>query len=282
MVLVPLNHRHADAGAALRARGLGREGALHRPRHRRPAGLRRAGRRSRRTATRRCSPARIPRDFPDDVAEDDLAGLFYTGGTTGRRQGRDAPPSQPRRERDARPGRAGRSTPRRASCIVAPMFHARGLARRARHRLARRPPGRHAGLRPRRRCSTSSSASGSPRTLVVPTHARRDHRGAARPPARRVVAALPRRSAARRVATETLRRAHRAFPDAELIDDVRRDRDRPARHGGAPRGAAPRLTAGALVRAAAGRRRGADRRPGRPHAGARAARSARWRSAGRT
>ena len=37
----------------------------------------------RRTATRPCSPAPSPRDFPDDVGEDDLAGLFYTGGTTG-------------------------------------------------------------------------------------------------------------------------------------------------------------------------------------------------------
>ena len=45
-----------------------------------------------------------PVDLPDDLPDETLAGLFYTGGTTGRLEGRDAHPPQPRRQRLPLPG----------------------------------------------------------------------------------------------------------------------------------------------------------------------------------
>ena len=55
-------------GAALRARRLGREGAVHRPRHRRPCRTASSRSSMRRTATRRCSPAPSPRTSPTTSA----------------------------------------------------------------------------------------------------------------------------------------------------------------------------------------------------------------------
>jgi long-chain acyl-CoA synthetase len=86
MVLVPLNHRHSDAELRY---ALADSGARVLFAERDVAGL----------------PASVehvveadggheallvdaePADFPDDVGEDDLAGLFYTGGTTGASKG---------------------------------------------------------------------------------------------------------------------------------------------------------------------------------------------------
>jgi long-chain acyl-CoA synthetase len=60
-----------------------------------------------------------------DIDENELAGLFYTGGTTGKSQGRDAHAPQPDREREPLPvGVAVRGQHR--WLVAAPMFHAAG------------------------------------------------------------------------------------------------------------------------------------------------------------
>ena len=59
------------------------------------------------------------------VGDDDLAGLFYTGGTTGAVEGRDADPPQPGRQHDALHGMLA-LTPDTRWLIIAPLFHAAG------------------------------------------------------------------------------------------------------------------------------------------------------------
>jgi len=86
MVLVPLNHRHADAEVRYALEDSGarvvfaaREiGGL-------PASVEHvvdAG-----DGYEELLDGADPVDFPDDVSEDDLAGIFYTGGTTGGAKG---------------------------------------------------------------------------------------------------------------------------------------------------------------------------------------------------
>ena len=216
MVLVPLNHRHADPelryaldDSGARVLFTDRDiGDLPR--------LRRARRRSRRTATRRCSPAPSPRTFPDDVGEDDLAGLFYTGGTTG------APKGVMLRHRSLVANamhvqavlavRRGR----RASCSSPPMFHLAGTLAVLATVWHGAPPGRDAAPSIPPGCSTSSSASAITATQVVPSMlAAISEEQLARP---RDVSSLRFLTfGGAPSATETLRRAHRAFPDAELM-----------------------------------------------------------------
>ena len=89
MVLVPLNQRHTDAELALRPRGLRRARCCS------PAAtvddlprVRASTSSTSTTATRSCSRgADAAPTLPADVDDDALAGLFYTGGTTGASKG---------------------------------------------------------------------------------------------------------------------------------------------------------------------------------------------------
>ena len=121
--------------------------------------------------------------FPDDVTEDDLAGLFYTGGTTGAAKG----VMLRHRTLVANAMHVQAVWPFDADTrflLVAPMFHLAGTLAvlattwHAGHQVA------HAGLR-RRRAARPRRARGDHRHPGRPEHARGDHRGAARPSARR-------------------------------------------------------------------------------------------------
>ena len=86
MVLVPLNHRHSDAELRY---ALADSGARVLFAERDVAGLPESVEHvveagdGHEALVARAEPA----DFPDDLGEDDLAGLFYTGGTTGASKG---------------------------------------------------------------------------------------------------------------------------------------------------------------------------------------------------
>jgi long-chain acyl-CoA synthetase len=86
LALVPLNHRHADAELRYAIEDAGARVLLcNREIADLPACVEHvvdaaAGHED-------LLAAAEPADFPDDVSEDDLAGLFYTGGTTGRSKG---------------------------------------------------------------------------------------------------------------------------------------------------------------------------------------------------
>jgi long-chain acyl-CoA synthetase len=86
LALVPLNHRHADAELRYAVEDAGaRVLFCNREIADLPACVEHvvdaaAGHED-------LLAAAEPADFPDDVSEDDLAGLFYTGGTTGRSKG---------------------------------------------------------------------------------------------------------------------------------------------------------------------------------------------------
>ena len=126
MVLVPLNQRHTDAelryaleDAGAKALFAGRAAANLPPCVRHVIDLG--------DGYERLLAAAEPADFPDHVGEEDLAGLFYTGGTTGASKG--------------------------------VMLTHRNLVANAMHlRSAGRSGRRHAGSS-RRRCSTSPARS---------------------------------------------------------------------------------------------------------------------------
>jgi long-chain acyl-CoA synthetase len=90
MVLVPLNHRHADAELRYALEDSGaRVLFADRDVTCLPACVERViampdGYEALLAAV---APADVPADFPGDVGEEDLAGLFYTGGTTGASKG---------------------------------------------------------------------------------------------------------------------------------------------------------------------------------------------------
>jgi long-chain acyl-CoA synthetase len=153
-------------------------------------------------------------DFPDDVAEDDLAGIFYTGGTTGGATGvklrHCSLVSNALHLQAVLP-----FEPETCFLLVAPMFHLAGT-------LAVLPTVWHAGRQVVMRAFDAAAAldliaaEAVTTTQVVPL----------------MLAALcdeqlerPRDVSSLRYltfggapsATETLRRARRAFPDAELM-----------------------------------------------------------------
>ena len=158
--------------------------------------------------------ASAPADFPDDVAEDDIAGLFYTGGTTGRSKGvilrHRALVSNALHLQAVLPFE-------QATCflLVAPMFHLAGtlgvLATtwHAGRQVVMRAfdPGAALDLIERERVTV---------TQVVPSMlAAMCDEQLERP---RDVSSLEYLTfGGAPSATETLRRARRAFPDAELM-----------------------------------------------------------------
>jgi long-chain acyl-CoA synthetase len=213
MVLVPLNHRHTDAELRYaledsRARVLfaARDlGDL-------PASVEhvvQAG-----DGYEALLAGSEPSGFPDDVGEDELAGLFYTAGTTGRSKGvmlrHRALVSNAMHIQAAWP-----FDPRTRFLVAAPMFHLAGT-------LAVLATVWHGGRQVVMRAFDAAgllnliAAERVTATQVVPT----------------MLAAMaeeqldrPRDVSSLRYltfggapsATATLRRAHRAFPDAELI-----------------------------------------------------------------
>jgi long-chain acyl-CoA synthetase len=86
LALVPLNHRHADAELRYAIEDAGARVLFA---DREVAGLPACVEHVVDAADgyEELLAAAEPADFPDDVSEDDLAGLFYTGGTTGRSKG---------------------------------------------------------------------------------------------------------------------------------------------------------------------------------------------------
>ncbi len=155
-----------------------------------------------------------PVDFPDGVAEHDLAGLFYTGGTTGAAKGvmlthRNLVANAFHFQTCCTFG------PHTRWLVVAPMFHAAGsiavlatVWHAGRHvMLGAFDPGAALDLIAAHRITA---------TLVVPTMlAAISEEQLARP---RDVASLELIShGGAPVATETLRRAHLAFPGAQLL-----------------------------------------------------------------
>ena len=273
----PAPHR---GRAALRAGGLGRAGAVRRAAtigglH----GVRRARHRPRRRATRRCWPRPRPPSSPTVARRTHLAGLFYTGGTTGAAEGRDAHPPQPRGQRLALPG----LLPVPARHVLAdrrPAVPRRRLHRRAGHRVERRAPGRAARVRPGagarphraprrdRHAGRADDAGGAQRRAAGPSARRRRrlrtifHGGSPSPP-RRCAAPTP---PSRRRSCSHIYGATETAPIATTLRDEER---------------VPRRAPHPLVRPARRRRR--DRSPRRRRGRrCRPARSARSSSAATT
>jgi long-chain acyl-CoA synthetase len=159
------------------------------------------------------SASPIP-EFPDDVSEDDLAGLFYTGGTTGAAKG----VMLTHRNLVANAVHMQMCWPFSAeTCwlVVAPLFHAAGsiavlstVWNAGRHVLVPAfDPGTVLDLMERERVTA---------TLVVPSMlAAINEEQLARPRDVSSVALVSFGGAPS--ATETLRRAHEAFPTARLL-----------------------------------------------------------------
>ena len=155
-----------------------------------------------------------PAAFPDDVSEDAVAGLFYTGGTTGAAKG--VMLTHRNLIANALHYQAAASfTPDTCWLIIAPLFHAAGsiavLATNwngGRHVvLPAFEPGAALDLVERHRVTA---------TLVVPTMlAAMAEEQLARP--RDVGSLLGIGHGGAPIASETLRRAHAAFPGAELM-----------------------------------------------------------------
>ena len=203
-----------------------------------------------------------PRRAP---AEHDLAGIFYTGGTTGAAKGvmltHGNLVANAFHFMACWPFTADTSW-----LVVAPMFHAAGTI----GALATIWAGGTQVM-----CPAFSADGvldlverhGVTATLVVPTMM--DALAAeqsARP--RRVSSLTWLSHGSSPAAVELLRRTHAAFPEAEMLHIYGLDRDVPDRHAAARRAAPARRPAGPLVRARGGRRRGDRRRPGRAHAAA--------------
>ncbi len=179
-----------------------------------------------------------PADLPDDLPEDTLAGLFYTGGTTGAAKG----VMLTHRNLIANAFHYQVFAPfRPETCwlIVAPLFHAAGsiaVLATVWH------GGRHVVLPVFDPAAALDliERHGVTDTLVVPTMlAAMSEEQLARP---REIASLRTIShGGSPIATETLRRAHQAFPDVGAPAPLRRDRDRPDRHDDARRAAPARL-----------------------------------------
>jgi long-chain acyl-CoA synthetase len=155
-----------------------------------------------------------PADFPDDVAEDDLAGIFYTGGTTGGAKGvmlrHRSLVSNALHLQAVLP-----FEPETCFLLVAPMFHLAGT-------LAVLPTVWHAGRQVVMRAFDPAAAldliaaETVTATQVVPSMlAAMCDEQLERP---RDVSSLQYLTfGGAPSATETLRRARRAFPDAELV-----------------------------------------------------------------
>ncbi len=200
-----------------------------------------------------------PVEFASDLGPDALAGLFYTGGTTGAAKG--VMLSHRNLVANALHFQAAFAFgPDTRWLILAPLFHAAGsIAVLATvwngGRQVLLPvfdPGAALDLIEAERVTA---------TLAVPTMlAALSDEQLARP---RDVSSLGLIShGGAPIATETLRRAHAAFPRRRADAPVRRYRDRADRDRPAARGARARRPAGALVRPARGRRRGQGRRSG--------------------
>ena len=233
-----------------------------------------AGRRRRRPAARASStsstsadgyeallagaaPRRVPRRRS---ASDDARRALLHGRHDGRGQGRDAHPPQPRRQRDALPGCAGRSTPDTRWLIVAAAVPRGRLDRRAGDGLERRPPRRAARVRPRRGARPDRARAGH-----------RDARRADDAGGDRATSSSPARATSRRCALishggapgrhrDAAPRPRRRSPARELLHIYGATETAPIATSLPARGARARRAAGALVRPAGGRRRGRDRR----------------------
>ena len=173
-----------------------------------------------------------PADFPDHIGEEDLAGLFYTGGTTGASKGvmlthRNLVANAMHMQMAGRSRRDDVLARRRAA------VPRRGLDRRAVDDLERGPPRPAARVRPGRRARPDRARAGH-RDARRAEHAGGDERGAARPAARRVVArAHPLRRLAERDRDAAPR--PRGVPRRAAAAHLRRDRDRADRDGAARR-----------------------------------------------
>jgi len=153
-------------------------------------------------------------DFPEDIPEDTIAGLFYTGGTTGAAKG----VMLTHRNLIANAqhfGMCWQFTPETRWLVIAPLFHAAGsiavlstVWNAGQHViLPAFDAGRALDLIERHRITS---------TLVVPTMlAAMSEEQLARP--RDVTSLRYLSHGGAPVATETLRRAHAAFPAAELL-----------------------------------------------------------------
>jgi long-chain acyl-CoA synthetase len=155
-----------------------------------------------------------PIDFPPDVTEDDVAGLFYTGGTTGAAKG--VMLTHRNLVANALHYQAAWSfDPDTCWLIVAPLFHAAGS-------IAVLATVWHGGRQVVLSAFDAAAAldlieaEGVTATLLVPTMlAALSEEQLARP---RDVGSLRMIShGGAPSATDTLRRAHAAFPDAELL-----------------------------------------------------------------
>jgi long-chain acyl-CoA synthetase len=213
MVIVPLNHRHTDAELAYALEDSGAKVLFAgRPVDELPecvATVIEIG-----DAYEGFIADAAPADFPGHVGEDDLAGLFYTGGTTGVAKGvmlthRNLVSNAMHMQM------TWPFTPETVWLVVAPLFHAAGsiavlstVWNAGRHVLVPAfDPGAVLDLVERERVTA---------TLVVPSMlAAINEEQLARP---RDVSSLRLVSfGGAPSATETLRRAHEAFPGAQLL-----------------------------------------------------------------
>ena len=244
-------HPPRAARARVRAPRLGGTGADHRPRPGAVRDLVEHVVELRATVTKRCSPTATPLPLGEGVTENDLAGLFYTGGTTG----------------------ASKGVMLSHRNLIANAFHWMACGAASRRRLGswswRRcstPPARTACWRRCGRAATQVTLPafdpagaldlierhGVTATLGVPTMlaaiADEQH---ARPRATGTRCGCS-RTAARRSPTEVIRRTHGAFPDRGAGRGLRRDRDcRRSRRVLRRRAGSARRPARPLVRARA-------------------------------
>jgi long-chain acyl-CoA synthetase len=213
LVLVPLNHRHADAEVRYALEDSGaRVLFTDRAVDDRPTGVEHVIDAAR--GHEELIAGAAPADFPDDVAEADLAGIFYTGGTTGGAKGvmlrHRSLVSNALHLQAALPFES-----ETGFLLVAPMFHLAGT-------LAVLPTVWHGGRQVVMRAFDPAAAldliaaEAVTMTQVVPSMlAAMCDEQLERP---RDVSSLQYLTfGGAPSATETLRRVRRAFPDAELM-----------------------------------------------------------------